>query len=94
VATDSSGSILQNQSFFRDPSNNFQRVAQISGSGSPSAGGTLSFVLNDGTTYSNGTSAPNSTGGGFVFTGVFSNLAGTPTNWGAGHQSGAREEAA
>lgn len=94
VATDGAGNILQTQSFFRDTSNNFQRVAQISGSGDPASGGSLSFVLNNGTTFPGGTSPANSTGAGFVFTGIFSNLAQVQTNWGAGHQSGAREEAA
>ena len=94
VATDGAGNILQNQSFFRDTSNNFQRVASISGSGDPTSGGSLSFTLNSGTTYPGGTSPASSTGSGFVFTGIFSMLAQVQTNWGAGHQSGAREEAA
>ena len=95
VATDGAGNILQNQSFFRDASSNtFQRLASISGSGDPASGGSLSFTLNNGVTYPGGTSPASSTGSGFVFTGIFSNLAQNQTNWGAGHQSGAKEAAA
>jgi hypothetical protein len=94
VATDTSGNIIQNQSMFRDTSNNFHRVTAITASGNLTQGGSLDFTIDTGVRFPNGTSPANQPSTSFAFTGIFSQFEDAQTNWGAGHQSGAREEAA
>jgi len=94
VATDMSGNVAQGQCMFRDMQNVLHRVTTITASGNPSAGGSLDFTIDTGVHYPNGTAAAASSTS-FVFSGVFSaGLELIQTNWGAGHQSGAREAAA
>jgi hypothetical protein len=95
IATDGSGNIIQNQCMFRDTSNNFHRVTAITASGNLTQGGSLDFTIDTGVHFPNGTCPANAPSTSFAFTGIFSTgLAEVQTNWGAGHQSGAKEAAA
>ena len=97
LATDASGNILIDHCTFRDTAstpNVFHTITKIdAASGSPNLGGSLDFTLDDGTHFAGGSSQPNLPAS-FFFTGILSQFEEAQTNWGAGHQSGAVEEAA